>query len=83
MATKFGLCHVTYQFDVLELNYLVVVGQGNGEQEFVVLASVQGAGVDVHVEFLGHDCGLVIYGDALLIYAAAGTALLADVYEFR
>ena len=60
-----------------------MVGQGDGEQEFVVLASVQGAGIDVHIEFLSHYCGLVVNGDALLIDAAAGTALLADMYEFR
>ena len=83
MAAKFGLCHVADKLDVLELDDLVVVGQGNGEQQLIILAAVQGAGKDIHVEFFGHDCGLVVNGDALLVDAAAGVALLADMYKLR
>ena len=83
MSSKLRSCHVADEFYVLELDDLVVVGQGYGKEEFVVLASIQGAGIDIHVEFFGHDGGLVVNGDALLIDAAAGVALLADMYEFR
>ena len=82
MAAKFGLRHVTYQLDVLELDDLVVVSQGDGKEQLVVLATIQGAGVDIHIELFGHDSGLVVNGYALLIDAAAGVTLLADVYEF-
>ena len=70
------------EFYVLELDYLVVAGQRYCKQEFIVLSTVQGACIDIHIELFGHDRRLVVNGDALLIDAAPRVALFADVYQF-
>lgn len=73
--------HVADDLDVLQLADAVVLGKGDGEEEFIVLAAVQRAGGYVHVQLLGHDGGLIVEGDALLVDAAAGVALGADVRQ--
>ena len=60
----------------------VMGGEGHGEEELVVFASVEGCGDEVHVELLGHGCGLVVDGYAVFVDAAAGVALVADVQVF-
>ena len=74
--------NVTNEFDVVHILYLLVVANGDGEQQFVVLTAIEGTGGDVHVQFLGHDCRLVVDGYLSLEDAAAHVALLADVHEF-
>ncbi len=56
-------------------------GQGDGEEQLVVLAAVEGACGHVHVQFLGHRGRLVVKRDALLIHTAAHVALCADVQQ--
>ena len=59
----------------------VMGGEGHGEEELVVFASVEGCGDEVHVELFGHGRGLVVDGYAVFVDAAAGVALVADVQE--
>ena len=73
---------VSDELHIIDFLYLLVVANGDGEQQLVVLAAIQGAGGDVHVQFLGHHRRLVVDGDLLLEDAAAYMALLADVHEF-
>ena len=80
-TTQFGLGDVANEADALYLAHLLVVGEGHGEQQLVVFATIEGAGGDVHVELFGHHGGLVVERDVLFIHAAAGAALLADVHE--
>ena len=58
-----------------------VIRQGEGEEQLVVLATVEGAGGDVEVELFGRNGGLVVNGDALLVDAAPHVALRADVEQ--
>lgn len=60
---ELGAGDVADEAYVVELFYLLVVADGDGEEEFVVFAAVEGAGGDVEVELFGHDCGLVVDGD--------------------
>ena len=80
-TTQFGLGDVADEADALYLAHLLVVGEGDSKQEFIVFATIEGAGGDVHVEFFGHHGSLVVERDVLFIHAAAGAALLADVHE--
>ena len=59
-----------------------MVGERHGEEEFVVLAAVEGAGGDVHIQFLGCRGCLVIERYALLVEAAAHAGGFADVEHF-
>ena len=56
-----------------------MVGNGHGKQQFVILAAVEGASRQVHVELLCHDGRLVVDGNMLLIDAATDLALRADM----
>ena len=80
-ASEFGLGDVADEAHTLHLAHLLVVGEGDGEEQLIVFASVEGTGDDVHVELLGHHRGLVIKGDVLFIDAASLATLLADVHE--
>ena len=79
---EFLVSDVADEFDTLDLLDFLVIAYGNGEEQFVVLATVEGAGGDVHIHLLGHDGGLVVDGDVLLIDAAADARLFADMHEF-
>ena len=80
-AAQLGLGDVSDETYSLQLAHLLVVGEGDGEEQLIVFASVEGTGDDVHVELLGHHRGLVIKGDVLFIDAASLATLLADVHE--
>ena len=56
--------------------------QGNGEEEFVVVATVEGAGRHVHVELFSGHGRLVVNGEVLFVDAAAAGGGLADVEHF-
>ena len=62
--------------------YLLVVSQGDGKQELVILATIHGGSDQVHIQFLGHECGLIVDGNAVLIHTAAHTRILANVQQF-
>ena len=66
---------------VLHRCNLLMVSNGDGEQQLEVLAAVKRACDDIEVELLGHDGCLIVDGDALLVDTASGTALTADVHE--
>ena len=83
VTSLFGRGHVTYELHIFQTDYLVVVGKRYGEEQFVIFSSVKGACEYVHVQIFGHDCGLVVNGDALLIDAAPGITLFTYMYEFR
>ena len=68
--------------DFLDGEELVVVGERDGKQEFVVLSAGEGAHRGVHVEFLGHAEGLVVDGDFVLVDAASQSGVVADVEDF-
>ena len=63
--------------------HLFVVGKTDGEEQFVVVAAIEGAGRDVHVEVFGHRRRLIIQGDALFVHLTADVTLLADVKQLR
>ena len=71
---------MTYEFHIFQTDYLVVVDKGYREEQFVILASVKSACIDVHIQAFGHDCGLVVNGYALLIDAASGITLFTYMY---
>ena len=56
---------VTDDFDIGKGFYTLVVGEWHGEEEFVVLTSIEGAGGDIEVELLGCDCFGSRWGDVL------------------
>ena len=67
---------------VVELLHLLQVTDGYGEQQFVVLAAVQGTGGHIHVHLLGHHRCLIVDGNLLLVDATTNARLLADVHQF-
>ena len=74
---------VSDEFNTLYLFNLLVIADGNGEQQFVVLAAIQGTGGDIHIHLLRHDRRLVVDGDVLFIDATTHTGLFTDMKEFR
>ena len=68
-----------YQLNAFHFGNLFMVGDGHGEQQFVILAAVEGASRQVHVELLCHDGRLVVDGNMLFIDAATDLALRADM----
>ena len=81
-TTEVGTGDVTDDLDVLHSCYLFVKSQRHGEEEFVILAAVEGAGGDVHIEFFSCYGCLVVERDALLVEAATHVGLLTDVENF-
>ena len=81
-AAKFLLGNVSDHFHIVDLADAVVVGKGDGEQELVVLASVEGTGGDVQVELLSRSGCLVVERNPFLVDAAPCVALAADVHQF-
>ena len=77
-----GFGYVADEFHAGEFFYLLMIVEGHGEEKFIILSAVESCGHEIHSEFFGHDCSLVVNGDTVLIDAAAGVALLADVEEF-
>ena len=73
---------MTYEVDVVDLLDLFEVSDRYGEQQLIVLAAIEGAGGDVHVQLLGHDSCLVVDGQLLLVDATSGLTLFADVEQF-
>ena len=81
-ATKFLFSDVSDEFDSFHLGNLLVIGNGNGKQQFVIFASIKGAGGDVHIQLFSHDCCLVVDGQMFFVDAASHFALSADVHQF-
>lgn len=75
------LCDVAYLLDAFHLFDFGMVADRYGEEQLVVLTSIHGAGGEVHVEFLCHDCRLVVDRDVLLVDAATAMTLLTDVHQ--
>ena len=65
--------NVSDELDTVNLLDFLMIADGNGEQQLVIFAAVEGTGGDVHVHLLGHDSGLIVDGDILLIDATANT----------
>ena len=79
---EFRIGDVAYQLHTFNLLDFLVIADGNGKQQLVVLASVQGTGGNIHVQLLSHHCRLVIDGDVFLENTATHTRLLTDVKQF-
>ena len=54
---------VTDDFDIGKGFYTLVVSEWHGEEEFVVLTSIEGAGVNIEIELFGCDCCWVVDGE--------------------
>ncbi len=79
---QFGFADAADDGHAVHGRHFVVVGERHGEEEFVVLAAVEGAGGDVHIQFLGCRSSLVVKRYALLVEAAAHAGGFADVEHF-
>ena len=67
-----------HSLDVLNA---LMVADGHGEEQFVVLTAVEGTCGDIEIEFLCHHCRLIVDGDVLLEDTASHVALLADMEQ--
>ena len=65
--SEFGIGDVADELYTLNLLNLLVITNGNGEQQFVVFTAIQGTGGDIHVQFLCHHSDLLVDGDVLLV----------------
>ena len=83
LRAQFGARDMADNLDVVDGRYTFVVGEGHGEEEFIVLAAIEGCGVDVEVEFLGSNGRLVVDGDAFFVEAATRLTASANVHDFR
>ena len=70
---------VTDDFDIGKCFHTLMVGERHGEEEFVVLTTIEGAGGDIEVELLGCNCRLVVDGQAVFEYATTQLTFVADV----
>jgi hypothetical protein len=70
---------VTDEANVLHLLHFLAVTYGNGKYQFIVFATIEGTGRDIHVHFFCHDSCLIVNREVLLEDTAADTRLLADV----
>ena len=73
---------VTDDFDIGKCFHTLMVGERHGEEEFVVLTTIEGAGGDIEVELLGCNCRLVVDGQAFLKDATTHLTFVADVEKF-
>ena len=73
---------VANEFDAFDLLDLLMVADGDGKEQFVVFAAIEGAGGDVHVHLLCHHGSLIVDGNVLLVNPATDARLLADMEEF-
>ena len=69
--SEFRTCDVSNQLHVVHLLNLLVVADWHGEEQFVILAAVEGARRNVHVQLLRHHRRLIVDWDILLVDAAA------------
>ena len=74
IVAQLGFRDVADDFYSIQALYFIVVGEGDGEEKLVVLAAIEGCRNEVHVELLGHDCGLVVDGDAVFVNPASDVA---------
>ena len=68
---EFRLGDVAYYVDSGNFLDFLMCMERNGEEQFIVFASVHGGCDEVHVEFLGHEGSLIVDRNAVLIYPAA------------
>ena len=78
-ATQALVGDMAHEAHPLHSFHLLIVADAHGEQQFVVFAAVECAGGDIHVEFLSHECRLVVNGYVFLKNAASASASFADV----
>lgn len=81
-TAQIGAGDVPDDAHIVQGSHLFVQRKGNGEEQFVVLAAVEGASADVHVEFFGSDGCLVVERQPFLVDAAACARCGADVEQF-
>ena len=65
---------MTDDFDTLHGRYFVVLCQRYGEEQLIVFSTIQCTSSDIHVQFFGHDSGLIVDGDAVFVDTASGMA---------
>lgn len=82
IGSEFGFLDVADDVDVLDWDDFLVVFLIDGEEEFVVLSAIEGAGNDIEVHLLGHGSRLVVDWEFVGIDGATHLALSADVQEF-
>ena len=68
---KFRLGDVAYYVDSGNFLDSLMCMERNGEEQFIVFASVHGSGDEVHIEFLGHEGSLIVDRNTVFIYPAA------------
>ena len=74
-TAQFRLGDVTDDFDILHLGHRLMCCQRDGEEQFVVLAAIQGTSAQAHVELFGHHGSLVVDGNTFLIDPATYVTL--------
>lgn len=73
--------NVADDLDTFETLDTFVVCQGYGEEEFIILSSVEGGCHEVHIQFLSHHRCLIIDWDAVFVDATSRMAVMAYVEE--
>ena len=64
---------VANEMHIVYLLNLLMVANGHCEQQFIVLATIECTGGDIHVQLFGHDSCLVVDRQLLLKDAASHT----------
>ena len=83
LCAQFGTRDVANHLDVIQLFHFLMVSQRNGEEQFIILTSIERSGVDVHIKLLSRTGRLIVDRNTLFIDAAARMALFADVHGLR
>lgn len=76
-----GWCDVPDDIDIIEWHEFLVVMDIAGEEQLIILSSVECAGDDVQVHLLGECSRLVVNGQFVLVDITAYLRLRADVEE--
>ena len=83
-CTTFGFfCDISDFAHSWQLRNLVMSRQWNGEQKFVIFATIQCCRDKVHVKFFRHESRLIVDRYAFFIDTTPYPALFADVQQFR
>ena len=81
-GAEFRFGDITDHAYTLEHIHLILHGERDSEEEFIVFSAVQGTCGEVHVELFGCDGGLIVDRYVLLEDAASAPGLFADVHQF-
>ena len=76
---ELGFSNMRYEVNGLDLGKVLMVGDGEGEEELVMVGGVEGGSGEVDVEVVWDEGGLVVDGNMVLIDGGREVGLGGDM----